>query len=121
MSAEAEAYREPYKYGFVTPIENDSFEKGLNEDIIRRASKIRKEPEFMLKFRLNAYEKLLQMQEPRWAELKFAPVNLQDIVYYSAPKTKKSHDSIADVDPQIRHSCGRTKAPCECRRRCGFR
>lgn len=101
MSAEAEAYREPYKYGFVTPIENDSFEKGLNEDIIRRASKIRKEPEFMLKFRLNAYEKLLQMQEPRWAELKFAPVNLQDIVYYSAPKTKKSHDSIADVDPEL--------------------
>ena len=111
MSAEAEAYREPYKYGFVTPIENDSFEKGLNEDIIRRASKIRKEPEFMLKFRLNAYEKLLQMQEPRWAELKFAPVNLQDIVYYSAPKTKKSHDSIADVDPELLETCDKLGIP----------
>ena len=66
-----EAYREPYKYGFVTPIENDSFEKGLNEDVIRKASRIRKEPEFMLKYRLDAYEKLQKMKEPHWCEAKY--------------------------------------------------
>ena len=92
---------ERYRYGFVTDIENESFEKGLNEDIIRRASKLRGEPDFLLQFRLKSYEKLLSMQEPNWAELKFAPVNLQDIVYYSAPKTKKEHQSIDEVDPEL--------------------
>lgn len=92
---------ERYRYGFVTDIENESFEKGLNEDIIRRASKLRGEPDFLLQFRLKSYEKLLSMQEPNWAELNFAPVNLQDIVYYSAPKTKKEHQSIDEVDPEL--------------------
>lgn len=92
---------ERYRYGFVTDIENESFKKGLNEDIIRRASKLRGEPDFLLQFRLKSYEKLLSMQEPNWAELKFAPVNLQDIVYYSAPKTKKEHQSIDEVDPEL--------------------
>lgn len=92
---------ERYRYGFVTDIENESFEKGLNEDIIRRASKLRGEPDFLLQFRLKSYEKLLSMKEPNWAELKFAPVNLQDIVYYSAPKTKKEHQSIDEVDPEL--------------------
>ncbi|MFA6622645.1 MAG: Fe-S cluster assembly protein SufB [Fibrobacteraceae bacterium] len=90
-----------YKYGFVTPIENEAFEKGLNENVIRRASAIRKEPEFMLNFRLRAYEKLCKMEQPHWGELHFKPVDLQDIVYYSAPKTKKSHDKIEDVDPEL--------------------
>ena len=90
-----------YKYGFVTPIENEAFEKGLNENVIRRASAIRKEPEFMLNFRLRAYEKLCTMEQPGWGELHFKPVDLQDIVYYSAPKTKKSHDKIEDVDPEL--------------------
>lgn len=92
---------ERYRYGFVTDIENESFEKGLNEDIIRRASKLRGEPDFLFQFRLKSYEKLLSMQEPNWAELNFAPVNLQDIVYYSAPKTKKEHQSIDEVDPEL--------------------
>ena len=92
---------EQYRYGFVTDIENESFEKGLNEDIIRRASKLRGEPDFLLQFRLKSYQKLLSMKEPNWAELKFAPVDLQDIVYYSAPKTKKEHQSIEEVDPEL--------------------
>ncbi|MCK9182974.1 MAG: Fe-S cluster assembly protein SufB [Fibrobacteraceae bacterium] len=92
---------ETYKYGFVTPIENDAFEKGLSEDIIRRASKLRKEPEFLLKFRLAAYQKLLSMEEPHWGELNFAKLDLQDIVYYSAPKTKASHSDIKEVDPEL--------------------
>lgn len=90
-----------YKYGFTTDIETESFEKGLNEDVIRRASKLRNEPQFMLDFRLKSYEKLLAMKEPNWAELKFPPVDLQDIVYYSAPKNKKAHETIEDVDPEL--------------------
>jgi len=77
------------------------YRKGLNEDIIRRASKLRGEPDFLLQFRLKSYQKLLSMKEPNWAELKFAPVDLQDIVYYSAPKTKKEHQSIEEVDPEL--------------------
>lgn len=92
---------ENYKYGFVTDIENDSFEKGLNEDVIRRASKLRNEPQFLLDFRLKAYEKLLTMEQPDWAYLKLAPVDLQDIVYYSAPRQKKTHDSLEDVDQDL--------------------
>lgn len=92
---------ERYRYGFVTDIENESFEKGLNEDVIRRASKLRGEPDFLLQFRLKSYQKLLSMKEPNWAELKFSPIDLQDIVYYSAPKTKKEHQSIEEVDPEL--------------------
>jgi len=91
----------PYKYGFVTDIETESFEKGLSEEIIRRASRIRKEPEFLLNFRLKSYEKFLTMKPPTWGELKFEQVDLQDIVYYSAPKNKKEHASIEDVDPEL--------------------
>ena len=94
-------FNSPYKYGFTTNIENESFEKGLNEDVIRRASAIRKEPQFILDFRLKSYEKLLSMEQPRWAHLDFDPVDLQDIVYYSAPKMKKQYDSIEDVDPEL--------------------
>lgn len=94
-------FNKPYKYGFVTDIETESFEKGLNEDVIRRASALRNEPQFILDFRLKAYEKLLTMEQPQWAHLDLAPVDLQDIVYYSAPKMKKQYDSIEDVDPEL--------------------
>lgn len=90
-----------YKYGFVTNIENEAFEKGLNESVIRRASKLKKEPEFLLNFRLKSYEQFLKMSPPTWGELDFPPMDLQDIVYYSAPKTKKQYESIEDVDPEL--------------------
>ncbi|MDR1760693.1 MAG: Fe-S cluster assembly protein SufB [Fibrobacter sp.] len=90
-----------YQYGFVTNIENEAFEKGLNEEVIRRASKLRNEPEFLLNFRLKAYAQLQKMKEPHWAELHFEPVDLQNIVYYSAPKMKKEHENIEDVDPEL--------------------
>lgn len=90
-----------YKYGFVTNIENEAFEKGLNEDVIRRASALRKEPQFLLDFRLKSYERFLKMPQPDWAHLEMAPIDLQDIVYYSAPKNKQKHESIDDVDPEL--------------------
>ncbi len=95
------ALESEYKYGFVTPIENEAFDKGLSEDVIRRASALRNEPQFLLDFRLKSYAKLLEMEQPDWAELKLAPVDLQDIVYYSAPKTKKQYENIEDVDPEL--------------------
>jgi len=100
-SNNSESINSEYKYGFVTQIENDAFEKGLSEDVIRRASAMRNEPQFLLDFRLKAYKTLLTMEQPDWAYLKLAPVDLQNIVYYSAPKMKKQHENIEDVDQEL--------------------
>lgn len=91
-----------YKYGFVTDIENEDIGKGLNEDIIRKISAIKNEPEFMLEFRLKAYRHWTTMQMPEWAYLKIPEINYQDIIYYSVPKQKPLLDSMDDVDPEIR-------------------
>ena len=81
---------QPYKYGFSTVVEKENFCKGLNEDVIRSISKKKNEPEFLLNFRLKAYKKWKQMKCPEWAQLKFSENNYQDIIYYSAPKSKKN-------------------------------
>jgi len=78
-----------YKYGFYTDIETDSAPPGLNEDIIRLISAKKKEPEFMLKWRLKAYKHWLTMKEPTWANVQYGPIDYQSIVYYSAPKRKE--------------------------------
>lgn len=91
-----------YKYGFVTDIENDDIGKGLNEDIIRMISAKKKEPKFMLDFRLKAYRHWKTMKMPEWAYLKIPEINYQDIIYYSAPKQKAKLESMDDVDPEIR-------------------
>ncbi len=90
-----------YKYGFKTLIESDTFAKGLNEDVIRAISHKKKEPEFMLKFRLKAYEKWLTMKEPRWPNVHYPPIDYQNLSYYSAPKPKKKLESLDEVDPEI--------------------
>ena len=92
---------QPYKYGFSTSIERENFEKGLNEEIIRLISKKKDEPEFLLSFRLKAYRKWKEMKCPEWAQLKFSENNYQDIIYYSAPKSKKKLNSLDEVDPEI--------------------
>ena len=92
---------QPYKYGFSTNIERENFEKGLNEEIIRLISKKKDEPEFLLAFRLKAYRKWKEMKCPEWAQLKFSENNYQDIIYYSAPKSKKKLNSLDEVDPEI--------------------
>mmetsp|Transcript_23503 Transcript_23503/g.32965 ORF Transcript_23503/g.32965 Transcript_23503/m.32965 type:complete len:487 (-) Transcript_23503:771-2231(-) len=91
----------PYQYGFSTNIEKDIIEKGLNEETIRLISKKKTEPEFLLKFRLKAYKKWKEMQEPTWAYLKFPQINYQDIIYYSAPKAQKKLKSLDEVDPEL--------------------
>ncbi len=90
-----------YKYGFVTDIESDMAPKGLNEDIIRFISAKKNEPEFMLEFRLKAYRYWLTMKQPNWAHLKFPQINFQDIIYYAAPKQKKTLTSLDEVDPEL--------------------
>src|SRR3982751_5561521 len=77
-----------YKYGFVTDIEADEAPKGLSEDIVRFISAKKNEPEWMLEWRLKAYRHWLDMKEPAWANVKFKPIDYQDIIYYSAPKQK---------------------------------
>ncbi|MDN3504452.1 MAG: Fe-S cluster assembly protein SufB [Rhabdochlamydiaceae bacterium] len=90
-----------YKYGFTTDVESETFEKGLNENVIRAISKKKNEPQFALDFRLKAYKKLLEMKQPNWSNLNYEPIDLQEISYYSAPKKKQSLDSLDQVDPEI--------------------
>jgi Fe-S cluster assembly protein SufB len=93
-----------YKHGFVTDIEVDAVPRGLNEDIIRMISAKKNEPEFMLQWRLKAYRHWLTMEEPRWAHVRYNPIDFQDIVYYSAPKPKKKLNSLDEVDPELRQT-----------------
>lgn len=90
-----------YQYGFSTNIEKDIIEKGLNERTVKLISKKKKEPKFLLEFRLKAYKKWKQMTEPEWAYLKFPQINYQDIIYYSAPKFQKKLKDLNEVDPEL--------------------
>ena len=92
---------QPYKYGFSTNVEKDIIKKGLNEDVVRLISQKKNEPEFLLNFRLKAYKKWKQMQCPQWAQLKFSEIDYQEIIYYSAPKTKKKLKNLEEVDPEL--------------------
>ena len=91
-----------YKYGFQTDIETDVIPKGLTEDTVRLISKLKKEPPFMLEFRLKAYRHWLTMKEPTWANVHYPPIDYQNIIYYSAPKQVKKLNSMDDVDPELK-------------------
>jgi len=90
-----------YKWGFITDIEADTAPRGLNEDIIRFISAKKKEPQWLLDWRLKAYRHWLTMTEPKWENVKYPPIDYQDIIYYSAPKQKKKLQSINEVDPEL--------------------
>ena len=91
---------QPYQHGFVTEIESDVAPKGLNEGTIRLISTKKNEPEWLLEFRLKAYQKWLTMEEPAWANVHYPKIDLQAISYYSAPKPKKLA-SMDEVDPEL--------------------
>ena len=91
----------PYKYGFYTPIESEEFPKGLNEEIVSLISKYKKEPSYLTIFRLKAYKKWIQMQEPKWSKIIYNSIAYNNIVYYSIPKYKKTLNSLDEVDPNI--------------------
>jgi Fe-S cluster assembly protein SufB len=90
---------QPYKYGFVTNIESDTIPRGLSEDMVRLISAKKNEPEFMLKFRLKAYQQWLKMDEPTWPNVHYPLIDYQNIIYYSAPKIKEKKNSLDEVDP----------------------
>lgn len=103
--------RSEYKYGFVTPIEVDSLPKGLNEEIVRAISSKKKEPSFLLQFRLKAFRKWQEMSEPSWANIHYPPIDYQQICYYSAPKKKQSLNSLNEVDPELLKTFDRLGIP----------
>ncbi|HUG98278.1 MAG TPA: Fe-S cluster assembly protein SufB [Gammaproteobacteria bacterium] len=91
-----------YRHGFVTDIESDTVAPGLDESVIRHISLKKGEPEFLLQWRLKAYENWLTMQEPDWAKVRIAPIDYQAISYYSAPKKKTDGPkSLDEVDPKL--------------------
>jgi Fe-S cluster assembly protein SufB len=92
-----------YKYGFVTDIEQEFAPKGLNEDTVRFISKKKEEPEFMLNWRLKAYNYWLTMKEPKWPNLHYQPIDYQDAYYFAAPKNSDNKPkSLDEIDPEIR-------------------
>ncbi len=93
--------RKEYKYGFVTPIDSETFPKGLNEEIVRAISQKKNEPSFLLDFRLKAFKKWEKMKEPTWSNVHYPPIDFQNISYYSEPKSKPTLNSIEEVDPEI--------------------
>jgi Fe-S cluster assembly protein SufB len=102
---------QPYKHGFVTEIETDTVDKGLNEEIIRLISKRKNEPEWLLAFRLDAFKHWLTMNEPTWANVKYPKIDFQDIIYFAQPKPKKQLASMDEVDPELRRTFERLGVP----------
>jgi Fe-S cluster assembly protein SufB len=105
---------EEYKYGFYTDIESEAIPAGLNEDVIRLISEKKGEPEWMLEWRLKAYRHWLKMEEPTWAFVSYPKIDYQDIVYYSAPKSKKDGPkSLDEVDPELLETYKKLGIPLE--------
>lgn len=90
-----------YKWGFVTEIDQDVFPKGLNEDIIRRLSSKKNEPEWMTEWRLKSFRHWLTMKEPKWAKVNYDKIDYQELKYYAAPKKKPELESLDQVDPEL--------------------
>ena len=91
-----------YKYGFVTDIDMHIIPKGLNEDVVRYISQMKGEPEWMLNFRLEAFQYWLTLTPPTWAHLNIPEIDFQDISYFAAPKQKEGPKSLDEVDPEVR-------------------
>ncbi|OGB95035.1 MAG: Fe-S cluster assembly protein SufB [candidate division NC10 bacterium RIFCSPLOWO2_02_FULL_66_22] len=113
---EALANRE-YQYGFVTEVEADTLPRGLNEDVIRMISAKKNEPSFMLEWRLKAYRYWAKMEqsegEPKWANVTYPPIDYQNVIYYSAPKSKPKLNSLDEVDPEVLRTFEKLGIPLE--------
>lgn len=90
-----------YEYGFVTDINTEFIPKGLNEDTVRLISQKKNEPDWLLEFRLKAYNHWLTMKMPDWAYLDIPNIDYQDIIYYAAPKTKVAPKDLSEIDPEL--------------------
>ncbi len=91
-----------YKYGFISDIEAESVPPGLNEDVVRLISAKKNEPAWLLDWRLKAYRHWTKMKEPAWPKVRYPPIEYQEIIYYSAPKTSAdAPKSLGEVDPEL--------------------
>lgn len=109
-----EIANQEYKYGFSIDLDVDSVPPGLNEGVIALISDKKGEPDWMLEWRLKAYHHWLKMKEPRWAHVKYEPIDYQEIVYYSAPKSQKDRPkSLDEVDPAILEMYNKLGIPLE--------
>ncbi len=102
-----------YKYGFVTEIETDTAPPGLTPDTIRFISAKKDEPEWMLAWRLAAFERWQAMTEPTWAKVGYPPIDFQAATYYAAPKKKEGPKSLDEVDPELLHTYEKLGIPLE--------
>jgi Fe-S cluster assembly protein SufB len=102
-----------YKYGFITDIETDIIDIGLNEAVVKTIWEKKNEPDFMLDFRLDAFRKWQKMKIPDWAYLKIPPIDFQSISYYAAPVQKPKYASIDEVDPELIETFNKLGIPLE--------
>jgi len=107
------AISQEYEYGFVTDIEQETIPPGLTEDVIRLISSKKNEPDWLLEWRLKAYNQWLKMEEPNWAKLHYAEIDFQAISYYSAPKEKEKLKSLDEVDPELLETYTKLGIPLE--------
>ncbi len=105
--------QQEYKYGFTTDVATDIIEKGLNEDIIRLISAKKREPDWLLEFRLKAYHKWLSMSVPTWAHLTIPAIDFQSISYYAAPKAQGVNPSSDTIDPEVMKTFDKLGIPLE--------
>ena len=114
-NAEVDALvRREYQHGFVTELESDTVPPGLDEDVVRLISRKKREPEFLVEWRLKAYRHWLTMSEPRWANVTHAPIDYDEISYYSAPKSKEDGPkSLDEVDPKLLETYEKLGIPLE--------
>ena len=102
-----------YKWGFVTPIEQEIAPKGLSEDTIRMISSKKAEPKWLLEWRLKAFRHWLTMKEPNWQNVHFPPIDYQNISYYAAPKMQSGPKSLDEVDPELLRTYEKLGIPLE--------
>ncbi|MEJ5171510.1 MAG: Fe-S cluster assembly protein SufB [Fimbriimonadales bacterium] len=102
-----------YKWGFVSDVESESLAPGLNEEVVRTISEKKGEPDWMLEWRLRALRHLARMEEPNWPNVRYAPVDLQSIVYYSAPKKRPRLNSLEEADPELLRTFEKLGIPLE--------
>jgi Fe-S cluster assembly protein SufB len=102
-----------YQYGFVTDVEAETVPKGLSEEVVRLISEKKREPAWLLEWRLKAYRTWLTMTEPTWQNVRYPAIDYQDIIYYSAPKKRPTLNSLDEVDPEVRATFEKLGIPLE--------
>ena len=108
-----EAAQAEYKYGFVTDIETEVIPKGLDEDVVRRISALKGEPEWLLEFRLKAYRHWLTLKAPTWGHVHVPEIDYQAISYYAAPRQRKDGDKPKEIDPELKKTFDKLGIPLE--------